>query len=146
MKILVASGFITLEEYFMYWFRLRHSIPEKALADLFYVSVGSVNAILKTWCILINSVFMKLPIYPTTEEFNSVCPEKVKKMFPRCIAIYDCTEFYTQMPSKLDLQGCVVRILSSSHRQSSDWNNFMGVRLFLLKIVPRRNFRSRNFS
>ena len=48
-----------LEEYFMYWFRLRHSIPEKVLADLFYVSVGSVNAILKTWCILINSVFMR---------------------------------------------------------------------------------------
>jgi len=47
---------------------------------------------------------MKLPIYPTTEEFNSVCPEKLKKMFHRCIAIYDCTEFYTQMPSKLDLQ------------------------------------------
>jgi hypothetical protein len=63
----------------MHWFRLRHSIPEKVLADLFYVSVGSVNAILKTWCILINSVFMKLPIYPTTEEFNSVCPEKLKK-------------------------------------------------------------------
>ena len=71
------------------------------------MSVGSVNAILKTWCILINSVFMKLPIYPTTEEFNSVCPEKLKKMFHRCIAIYDCTEFYTQMPSKLDLQGVV---------------------------------------
>jgi hypothetical protein len=33
---------------------------------------------------------MKLPIYLTTEEFNSVCPEKLKKMFPRCIAIYDC--------------------------------------------------------
>jgi hypothetical protein len=49
-----------VEEYFMYWFRLRHSIPEKVLADLFYVSVGSVDAILKTWCILINSVFMKL--------------------------------------------------------------------------------------
>jgi hypothetical protein len=48
-----------VEEYFMYWFRLRHSIPEKVLADLFYVSVGSVNAILKTWCILINSVFMR---------------------------------------------------------------------------------------
>ena len=48
-----------LEEYFMYWFRLRHSIPEKVLADLVYVSVGSVNAILKTWCILINSVFMR---------------------------------------------------------------------------------------
>jgi hypothetical protein len=32
-----------LEEYFMYWFRLRHSIPEKVLADLFYVSVGSVK-------------------------------------------------------------------------------------------------------
>ena len=96
-----------LEEYFMYWFRLRHSISEKILADLFYVSVGSVNAILKTWCILINSVFMKLPIYPYNEEFNSVCPEKLKKMFPRCIAIYDCTEFYTQMPSKLDLQGVV---------------------------------------
>jgi hypothetical protein len=31
----------------------------------------------------------------------------LKKMFPRCIAIYDCTEFYTQMPSKLDLQGVV---------------------------------------
>ena len=96
-----------LEEYFMYWFRLRHSIPEKVLADLFYVSTGSVNAIFKTWCMLINSVFMKLPIYPTTEEFNSVCPEKLKKIFPRCIAIYDCTEFYTQMPSKLDLQGVV---------------------------------------
>jgi hypothetical protein len=63
----------------------RHSIPEKVLADLFYVSVGSVDAILKTWCILINSVFMKLPISPTTEEFNSVCPEKLKKMFPRKI-------------------------------------------------------------
>jgi hypothetical protein len=62
------------------------------------VSVGSVNAILKTWCILINSVFMKLPIYPTTEEFNSVCPEKLKKMFPRCIAIYDCTEFSKPKP------------------------------------------------
>jgi hypothetical protein len=35
--------------------------------------------IFKTWCILINSVFMKFPIYPTTEEFNSVCPEKLKK-------------------------------------------------------------------
>jgi hypothetical protein len=45
-----------LEEYFMYWFRLRHSIPEKVLAALFYVSTGSVNAIVKTWCILINSV------------------------------------------------------------------------------------------
>jgi hypothetical protein len=45
-----------LEEYFMYWFRLRHSIPEKVLAALFYVSTGSVNAIVKTWCILINFV------------------------------------------------------------------------------------------
>ena len=28
-------------------------------------------------------------------------------MIPRWIAINDCTEFYTQMPSKLDLQGVV---------------------------------------
>lgn len=96
-----------LEEYFMYWFRLRHNIPEKVLADLFSVSIGTVNAILKTWCILINTVFTKLPIYPTMDEFNNVCPEKLKTLFPRCIAIYDCTEFYTEMPSKLDLQGVV---------------------------------------
>ena len=86
-----------LEEYFMYWFRLRHSIPEKVLADLFYVSTGSVNAIFKTWCMLINSVFMKLPIYPTTEEFNSVCPEKLKKMFPRCIDQRPVLPFILQM-------------------------------------------------
>ena len=70
--------FDPLEEYFMY-ILVSASSPEKVLPDLFYVGVGSVNAILKTWCILINSVFMKLPIYPTTEEFNSVCPEKLKK-------------------------------------------------------------------
>jgi hypothetical protein len=58
-----------------------------------FLSEG-VNAILKSWCILINSVFMKLPIYPYNEEFNSVCPEKLKKMFPRCIAISDCTFIY----------------------------------------------------
>jgi hypothetical protein len=52
---------------------------------------------LKTWCILINSVFMKLPIYPTTEEFNSVCPEKLKKMFPRCIDQRPVLPFILQM-------------------------------------------------
>jgi hypothetical protein len=52
MKILVASGFLILGKNML-------CIPEKDLADLFYVSVGRVNAILKTWCILINSVFMR---------------------------------------------------------------------------------------
>jgi hypothetical protein len=57
MKILVASGFLILGKNMLC---IGFGIPEKDLADLFYVSVGRVNAILKTWCILINSVFMRL--------------------------------------------------------------------------------------
>ena len=58
--------------------------------------------------------------WPSREDIKRNLPDIFLKHFPRCISIIDCTEFFTETPSSLEVQAalwseykhhCTVKVL-----------------------------------
>ena len=96
---------LTLEqEFLLVMMRLRVGLLIDDLAFRFNVSTRLVSSIFTTWIKLMRKELGWLIIWPTRPDIKKSLPECFRKWFPKVRCIIDCTEFFIETPSSLDVQ------------------------------------------
>ena len=96
---------LTLEqEFLLVMMRLRVGLMVPDLAFRFKVSTGLVSSVFTTWIKLMRKELGWLIIWPTRLDTKKSLPECFRKWFPKVRCIIDCTEFFIETPSSLDVQ------------------------------------------
>ena len=109
------------------WMRL--ALPHQLLSDLFGVGTSTVQRIVITWVMAMNTVLVPVFLpWPSRETVDEYMPEKFKKYFPRTRVIIDCTELYIQRPRDPDAQ----------HKTYSSYKSWNTLKL-LIGISPVGN-------
>lgn len=114
---------LTLEqEFLLVMMRLRVGLLVPDLAFRFNVCTGLVSSVFTTWIKLMRKELSWLIIWPTRQDTRKSLPECFKKWFPKVRCIIDCTEFFIETPSSLDVQAmcwseykhhCTIKVLIS---------------------------------
>ena len=93
------------EQFLLTLMRLRRGFSTEHLEWLFRIDKSTVSRIFVSW---VNFIYLRLsaiPIWPTREQVDQTMPQTFKDSFPKTRVIIDCTEFYCEAPTSLELKG-----------------------------------------
>ena len=108
------------QEFLLTLMKLRLGTLIEDLAWRFDISSGLTSQIFFTWVRLIALDLAFIIKWPSRKDIKRNLPDIFLKHFPRCISIIDCTEFFTETPSSLEVQAalwseykhhCTVKVL-----------------------------------
>ncbi|XP_062577471.1 uncharacterized protein LOC134239316 [Saccostrea cucullata] len=86
------------QEFLLTLIRLRMTLTNFVLADLFAVSSSRVSQIFTTWINYMAIIFSPLIKWPSQEVIKKFRPRSFKLKFPNVTSIIDCTEFFIMRP------------------------------------------------
>lgn len=92
------------EEFFMVMQRLRLGLLTEYLALVFKVSPSVVSSVLFTWLRLMALELKFLISWPDRIKVLRNMPDSFRKYYSKCRVIIDCTEFFIETPSSLEVQ------------------------------------------
>lgn len=92
-----------IDEFLMVMMKLRLGLLQEQLGDIFKVSTSTVSRIFNTWINFMFDHCKGLVPYPSAEQIKFNIPRSFHN-YPDCQIIIDCTEFFTERPSKLSDQ------------------------------------------
>ena len=93
-----------LNEFFLFFCRVRCSLMEKDLAFRFQISQSTVSRIFITWINFLYFKFKDIPIWPSKHQVNHFMPPLFKEFYPSTRCIIDATELFIQSPSNPQAQ------------------------------------------
>ncbi|XP_043967671.1 uncharacterized protein LOC122828302 [Gambusia affinis] len=93
-----------IDEFLMYSFRVAVGMKEQLIADMFQVSIATVNRVTITWANYLFIVFSSINLWISREKVKASMPQRLLKFSPNVRVILDCTEVALEMPSSLALQ------------------------------------------
>lgn len=112
-----------IDEFFLYSCCVSAGLQEKALADMFEVSVSTVSRIVITWANYLYLLLGSLPIWMCKQQVQETTPVEFAQYCPEVRVIVGCTEVRCQIPSSLPLQSEVV----STYRNTTTFKGLIGV-------------------
>ena len=93
-----------LSQFFFTCVRLRRGYPLVDLADRMKVSPSTLSRVFVTWINLMYVKFRELLVFPSRRKIVKNMPSCFKMLYPSTRIIIDCTEFFIQRPSSLEIQ------------------------------------------
>ena len=93
-----------IDQFLFTCFRLWRGYPLEDFADQFKVSPTTLSRIFITWVNLMFVKFRELLVFPSRRKVDRNMPSCFQTYYPSTRIIIDCTEFYIQQPSSLEVQ------------------------------------------
>lgn len=92
------------EEFFMVMQRMRLGLLTEYLAIVFNVSPSVVSSVFFSWIRLMALELRFLISWPDRIQVLRNMPDHFRKYYNKCRVVIDCTEFYIETPSSLEMQ------------------------------------------
>ena len=92
------------EELFMVMKRIRLGLLTEYLAVLFKISPSVVSSVIFSWLRLMALELKFLIPWPGRIQVSRNLPDSFRKYYKKCRVIIDCTEFFIETPSSLEVQ------------------------------------------
>lgn len=92
------------EEFFMVMQRIRLGLLTDYLALIFKISPSVVSSVMFSWLRLMALELKFLISWPDRIQVRRNLPDSFRKYYRKCRVIIDCTEFFIETPSSLQIQ------------------------------------------
>ena len=112
-----------VDEFFLVLMRFRLGLLIEDLCDRFYISKTTCANVINHWIGFLSVNLSFLIPWPDKETNSMTMPSQFQSKYPRCRAIVDCTEIYTETPHSLANKS----LMFSHYKSHMTWKALLAI-------------------